>query len=206
MVCQKKKNVSLQVFSDNKSSKVYKEGNIKMSKKIIIISGSPRKGGNSDILCDEYIKGAQESGNTTEKIYLKDKKMGFCTACYGCRETHECVQKDDMTEILEKMVLADVIVLATPVYFYMMDAQMKVMIDRTLPRFTQITNKDFYFIATAADSKELIQRTMDGLSGYTDCLPGANVKKMIYGAEAWRKGDIRSTISMQEAHEAGLNA
>jgi hypothetical protein len=86
-----------------------------MSKKILVISGSLRKGGNSDILCDEFIKGAQESGNTAEKIYLKDKKIGFCTACYGCRETHECVQKDDMTEILEKMALADVDVLATSV-------------------------------------------------------------------------------------------
>lgn len=177
-----------------------------MSKKILVISGSPRKGGNSDILCNEFIKGAQESEHTAEKVYLKDKKIGFCTGCHGCTESHECVQKDDMTEILEKMVLADVVVLATPVYFYMMDAQMKVMIDRTLPRFTQITNKDFYFIATAADSKESIQRTMDGLSGYTDNLPGAQVKKMIYGAGAWQKGDISSKVSMQEAYEAGLNA
>ena len=177
-----------------------------MSKKILVISGSPRKGGNSDILCDEFIKGAQEGGNAIEKIYLKDKKIGFCTACYGCIETHVCVQKDDMTNILEKMDLADVVVLATPVYFYMMDAQMKAMIDRTLPRYTQITNKDFYFIATAADSKELIQRTMDGLCGYTDCLPGAKVKKMIYGAGAWQKGDINSKPAMKEAYEAGLNA
>lgn len=182
------------------------KGGNKMSKKILVILGSPRKGGNSDILCDEFIKGVQESGNTAEKIYLKDKKIGFCTACYGCIETHKCVQKDDMTEILEKMFLADVVVLATPVYFYTMDAQMKVMIDRTLPRYTQITNKDFYFIATAADGKELIQRTMDGLSGYTDCLPGAKVKKMIYGAEAWKKGDINGKPAMKEAYEAGLNA
>lgn len=177
-----------------------------MSKKILIISGSPRKGGNSDILSNEFIKGAQQSGNITEKIYLRDKKIGFCTGCYGCRDTHKCVQKDDMTEILEKMALADVVVLATPVYFYMMNAQMKVMIDRTLPCYTQITNKDFYFIATAADSRELIQRTMDGLCGYTDCLPGAKVKKMIYGAEAVQKGDINNKPAMQEAYEAGLNA
>lgn len=177
-----------------------------MSKKILIISGSPRKGGNSDILCDEFTKGAEESGNTVEKIYLKDKKIGFCVACYGCRETHECVQKDDMTEILNKMMESDVIVLATPVYFYTMDAQMKVLIDRTLPCYRQIKNKDFYFIATAADSKELINRTMDGLSGYTDCLPGAVVKKMIYGAGAWKKGDIKSKPTMKEAYEAGKSA
>lgn len=179
---------------------------MEMSKKVLVISGSPRKGGNSDILCDEFIKGAQESGNTAKKIYLRDKKIGFCTACYACIKTHKCIQDDDMTEILDEMLLADVIVLATPVYFYMMDAQMKVMIDRTFARYTQIKNKDFYFIATAADGKELIQRTMDGLSGYTDCLPGAKVKKMIYGAKAWEKGDINGKPAMKEAYEAGLNA
>lgn len=177
-----------------------------MSKKILVISGSPRKGGNSDLLCDEFIKGASESGNTVEKIYLKDKKIGFCTACYGCIETHQCVQKDDMKEILDKMKESDVIVLASPVYFYSVDAQMKVMIDRTLPEYLQITEKDFYFIATAADSKDLMERTMDVFRGYTDCLPGSKVKGLIYGAGAWEKGDILGKAAMAEAYKAGKTA
>lgn len=104
-----------------------------MSKKVLIISGSPRKGGNSDILCDRFMQGAEESGNTVEKVSLKDLKIGYCMACYGCRETKKCVQKDDMEELLSKMIEADVLVLATPVYFYSMDGQLKTMIDRTLP-------------------------------------------------------------------------
>lgn len=109
-----------------------------MSKKVLILSASPRKGGNSDLLCDAFAQGAKESGHTVEKIYVQDQKIGHCMACYGCRGKGVCVQKDDMTVILDKMVAADIIVLATPVYFYAMDGQLKTLIDRTLPRYTEI--------------------------------------------------------------------
>lgn len=127
-------------------------GDLHMSKNVLVISASPRKGGNSDTLCDEFIRGAQESGNQAEKIFLASKNIKYCIGCGVCNTTHRCVQKDDMAEILDKMVEADVIVLATPVYFYTMDAQMKTLIDRTVPRYTEIQNKDFYFIVAAADN------------------------------------------------------
>lgn len=177
-----------------------------MSKKILILSGSPRKGGNSDILCEEFTKGAKESGNNVEKIYLDDLKIAFCKACYACRNTGKCFQKDDMEEVLNKMVEADVIVLATPVYFYAMDAQMKVLIDRTLPRYTEISNKDFYLIATAAAGKASMERTIEGLRGFLDCCNGAREKGVIYGHGAWNKGDIEGSKAMREAYEAGINA
>ena len=134
-----------------------------MSKKVLIISGSPRKNGNSDILCGQFEKGAREAGNTVEKVNLRELKIGYCKACYGCRGTGACVQKDDMESLLEKMAAADVLVLATPVYFYSMDGQMKTMIDRTLPRYTEIRDKDVYLIATAAAGRRAMVRTMDAL-------------------------------------------
>lgn len=85
--------------------------------KILAISASPRKGGNSDVLCDEFMKGAAESGHEVQKIRLVEKKIAPCLACYGCTETHICVRNDDMTEVLEAMKAADVIALAAPVYF-----------------------------------------------------------------------------------------
>ena len=72
-------------------------------KNVLIISASPRKHGNSDTLCDYFAKGAQESGNHVEKIFLAEKNIGYCTGCGVCNETHLCVQKDDMKEILDKM-------------------------------------------------------------------------------------------------------
>lgn len=176
-----------------------------MSKKVFMISASPRKGGNSDTLCDEFIRGVQENGNEAEKVFLRDKKIGYCTGCGVCNSTHKCVQQDDMTEILDRMVRADVIVLATPVYFYTMDAQMKTLIDRTVPRYTEIANKDFYFIMTAADTDQsMLERTADGLRGFTqDCLPNAKEKGIIYGTGAWQIGEIKNRPAMRQAYEMG---
>ncbi|GAB6172989.1 flavodoxin family protein [Paradesulfitobacterium aromaticivorans] len=156
------------------------------------------------MLCDQFLLGAQEAGNQTEKIFLRDKKIGYCTGCESCYISHKCVQKDDMAEILEKMIAADVIVMATPVYFYTMDAQIKTLIDRTVPRYEEITGKEFYFIVTAADSsKQSMERTLDGFRGFTVCLNGAKEKGVIYGVGAWRKGDIIGSTAMDQTYEMG---
>ena len=178
-----------------------------MNKNILIISASPRRNGNSDTLCNRFMEGAIESGNKVEKIFLKDKKIGYCSGCGYCFEHHKCSQKDDMAEILDKLVKADVIVLATPVYFYSMDAQMKCFIDRTTPRYTEMTDKEFYFIMTAADTdKQNLKRTMEAFRGFTeDCLDGAKEAGIIYGVGAWNAGDINNTPAYQEAYEMGKN-
>lgn len=100
--------------------------------KVLVINGSPRAKGNSDLLCDEFIRGAEEAGNQVEKISLREKEIFPCKACYACFRTGSCVQKDDMPGILEKAEKADVLLLATPTYFLTMSGQMKVMIDRLL--------------------------------------------------------------------------
>lgn len=174
-------------------------------KNVLIISSSPRKNGNSDTLCDRFSEGAKTSGNTVEKIFLASKNIGYCRGCGVCNSTHKCVQNDDMKAILDKMTEADVIVLATPVYFYSIAGQMKTFIDRTVPRYTEIKNKDFYFIMTAADSdKASLERTMETFRGFTeDCLPGAREAGIIYGVGAWEKGRIKSTSAYNEAYEMG---
>lgn len=176
-----------------------------MSKKILVLSGSPRKGGNSDTLCDEFIRGAKEAGHETEKIFLRNEKINFCTGCGVCNTTSKCVQKDDMAEILDKMVKADVIVLSTPVYFYTMDGQMKTLIDRTVPRYQEIKNKEFYYIVAAADTSIAnMDKTIESFRGFTlDCLPNAIEKGIIYGVGAWQVGEINNTPAMKEAYEMG---
>ena len=174
-------------------------------KNILVISASPRKGGNSDVLCDEFIKGAQQAGHKVEKIFLRNFKVNYCTGCGVCNSTHKCVQKDDMEEILNKMVAADVIVMATPVYFYTMNGQMKTLIDRTVPRYEEISGKDFYFIVAAADSSRAnMEKTLEGFRGFTaDCLPDAHEKGVVYGTGAWQVGDIKSSPAMDEAYRMG---
>lgn len=174
-------------------------------KKVLIISSSPRRNGNSDILCDAFAKGASESGNEVEKVFILKKNIGYCMGCGVCNSTHKCVQKDDMAEILDKMVDADVIVLATPVYFYSVCGQMKTFIDRTVPRYTEISDKDFYFIMTAADpEKANLERTLETFRGFTeDCLDGAREAGIIYGTGAWDIGEIKNTPSYEEAYKMG---
>ncbi len=176
-------------------------------KNVLIISSSFRKGGNSDLLCDQFQKGAEEAGHKVEKIRLADKQIKFCLGCGVCNDTHKCVQKDDMPELLAKMITADVIVLATPVYFYAMSGLLKTFIDRCVPRYTEISNKEFYFILSAADTnKQIMQKVCDSLRGFTeDCLDNAQEKGIIYGLGAWQKGEIISTPAYQEAYKAGKN-
>lgn len=178
-----------------------------MAKKIVILAGSPRKGGNSEMLCDQFMRGATEAGNQVEKICLRDKTINYCTACDACQGNGgRCVQKDDMAEILDKMISADVLVMATPVYFYTMNAQMKTLIDRTYARYTAVSNKEMYFIMTAAvGDKKLLERTLESLRGFSACLTGAKEKGVIYGTGAWNKGDIKKSPTMDQAYEMGKN-
>jgi multimeric flavodoxin WrbA len=178
---------------------------ISMSKKVLILSASPRKGGNSDVLCDQFLLGTKEAGNQVEKIFIRDKKIGFCLGCDACKKNGgKCVQKDDMAEILAKIIAADVIVMATPVYYYTMNGQMKTVIDRTYSGFNDIGNKEIYLIATAADgSKEAMERTIEGFRGFMSCFGGMVEKGIIYGTGVWNIGDVKKSSAMGQAYEMG---
>lgn len=172
--------------------------------KILAISASPRKGGNSDILCDQFLKGAKENGYEVSKIRLAEKSISSCVACYGCMETGVCVKKDDMAEIQQAMIDADAIVLATPVYFHCMNAQMKIMIDRCLPRYREMAGKKIYLIATAADPQhEALDETLAGLRGFLRCLPEAQEGGIIYGTGTWDKGDVYKHPALEQAYQMG---
>lgn len=178
-----------------------------MSKKVLIISSSPRKGGNSDLLSDEFMKGAQEAGHKVKKISLRDEKIKFCKACDACQKGKPCAIDDDMRKLLQKMTDSDVIVLASPVYFYSMSAQLKTFIDRTYARYTEITDKEFYFILTAADEEEKnVKRAIESLRAFTSCLSGAKEKGIICATGVWKKGEVRDRNFIKMAFDAGLKA
>lgn len=177
-----------------------------MRKKVLILSGSPRKDGNSDLLCNEFMRGALEARHEVEKIRVQEKKIACCTACYACRDTGICAIKDDMAEIMQKMIDCDVMVLASPVYFYSVDAQLKAVIDRSVCRWMEVKNKEMYYIMTAADEeKESMDTTLACFRGYADCVDGAVEKGIIYGTGVYHAGEIKDTQYMQEAYEMGKN-
>ena len=106
-------------------------------KKIIVISTSLRHGSNSNILAEKFIEGAKAAGNEVEKISLVGQNIQFCKGCMACQKQGRCVIKDDVNSIMAKVLKADVICWATPIYYYEMSGQMKTLIDRMNAMYEQ---------------------------------------------------------------------
>ena len=174
-------------------------------KKILILEGSPRLNGNSCLLSNEFARGAEEAGCSVEKIAVARKRVAGCLGCNACyRNDGVCVQKDDMVEIREKMLGADVIVLASPIYFYSMTAQLKAVIDRSYAFFSQLAGKTFYFIISCAAPDEALTETMQAaLRGFTCCVPDSVEGGVILGIGANDAGDVRHSPAMEQAYQMG---
>lgn len=177
-----------------------------MGEKVLILSGSPRKDGNSDTLCDEFARGAADAGHAVEKIRVADSDIAPCRACYACKNGGVCVIKDGMADVLQKMIDCDVLVLASPVYFYSVSAQLKAVIDRSVARWTEVKNKELYYIVTAADGeKAAAETTLACFRGYADCVDGAREMGVIYGMGVYEKGEVNATDAMVKAYNMGKN-
>lgn len=176
-----------------------------MNKNILVISTSPRKGGNSETLADAFIRGAQEAGNTVEKVCLADKTIGFCKGCLACLETHRCVIHDGADEIAQKMRAADVLVFATPIYYYEMCGQMKTMLDRANPLFgSDYRFRDVYMLSAAADDGgDVPSRAENGLQGWIACFPEARLAGTVFAGGADTVGSIEGNPALQDAYEMG---
>ena len=179
-----------------------------MGKKILVISTSPRMGGNSERLADEFMKGAAEAGYEVEKICLYDKKIEFCKGCLACQHTEKCIIRDDAAEIVEQMRKAEVLVFATPIYFYEMSGQMKTLLDRTNPLFPgEYAFRDIYLLASSADEEDSsMDGAIKGLEGWISCFELAHLAGVVRGTGADKKGDIENSPKVLEAaYELGKN-
>lgn len=176
-------------------------------KKILILSASPRENGNSDLLCDEFMRGAKEAGHNVDKIRLSEKKINYCTGCCSCiRKPGSCVQQDDMAEISKKMLSADVIVLASPVYFHTINGQMKTFIDRVCPIYSMVHDKEVYFVVSAAGGQSQIESTVQSMRVFTECFQNTKEKGVIAITGVWDEGKAKGSHSFQKAYEMGKNA
>ena len=98
---------------------------------VLGIYGSPRPGGNSDILLDRALEGAGAGGAEVDRIYARDLKISGCLECGGCDETGACVIPDEMDDLYPKLREAEVIIMAAPMFFYGVPAQLKALVDRS---------------------------------------------------------------------------
>lgn len=177
-----------------------------MRRSVLIISSSPRKGGNSDILADEFGRGAREAGAMVEKETVRGKRILFCKGCMACQKTQRCVIRDDAEAIVQKMRHADIVVFATPVYFYAMCGQMKTMLDRTFPLYaSEYAFRDVYLLATATEKEETaLDGAVSGLQGWVACFDAVELKGVLRGVGVSAPGDVRGVPEMlQAAYEMG---
>lgn len=171
-------------------------------KNILIISSSPRRNGNSQLLCNQFKKCAEDKGHHVDMIRIMDQNIGFCRACDGCmRNGGTCILRDDMANILNLYQKADVLVLATPVYFYGISAQMKTFIDRTYPIWQHLGKKDVYYIISAGLGEDIVERALGDLDGFVEHLEEYEIKGRLYATNVMDAGLVKDQEIYKQAYE-----
>jgi len=174
-------------------------------KKVIVISTSLRHGSNSDMLANQFVEGAKAAGNEVEKISLIGKNIQFCKGCLGCQKLGHCIIRDDVNDIMDKVMKADVICWATPIYYYEMSGQMKTLIDRMNGMYEQDYQfRDVYLLTTAAeDETETPKRAEAGLTGWIDCYPKSRLAGTLFCGGVNDAREIEGNAKLQDAFELG---
>lgn len=176
-------------------------------KKVIVISTSLRAHSNSDMLADKFVEGALQAGHEVEKISLIGKDIRFCHGCLACQKLGKCVINDDVDGIMQKVLHADVVVWATPIYYFEMSGQMKVLIDRMNALYTlDYQFRDVYMLTTAAEEEpEVPSRAISGLTGWTDCFPKSRLAGTLFCGGVVEPNAISGHSKLDEAYEMGLH-
>ena len=182
-----------------------------MLKKVVIFSSTPIRGGkgNSEILCREFARGAEDAGHQVEIVALREKKINFCTGCEVCvQKGNGCVLKDDMKELIAKVHDADVFVLATPIYFMSVSAQLKVFIDRFIAGevfMRKSTGKKAYFITVSASPDTGVNHlgANESFRGFLRCLRAVEEGGILNAGGAYAPGSIEGQDWLKAAYEMG---
>ena len=158
---------------------------------VLGIVGSPRRGGNTEILVDEVLAGAAEAGAKTEKVILSKLDIGPCRGCDACGKTGKCVQQDDLPPLLEQMERSDVWVLGTPVYYWGPTAQFKAFVDRWYGAGKIVT----------FEGKRVILAIP---LGSDDAYDARHAVGMLTDALAWQKSELLATVLATGVLERGV--
>ena len=178
--------------------------------------GSPRRGGNTEILLEEVLRGAEKEGAKVERLYLSDFTITPCKECHGCDETGNCVILDDMEKIYPKLLEADVVILASPIFFYGVTAWTKALIDRSQALWVRKyllkepslgkegkKRKGFFISLGATKGQKVFEGSILTVKYFFDTFNADYAGDLLFrGVEA--KGDIlKHPEALQQAFEAG---
>ena len=172
-------------------------------RKVLVISTSIRTGSNSELLARAFSEGAGSAGNEVEFVTLRDKTLHFCKGCYACQKTQACVMHDDASELAEKVKNADVVAFATPVYFFEMCGQMKVLLDRLNPLFpSDYRFRSIYLLMSAAEEHTaLMDPVIEGLNGWIRCYPKCRLAGVVRGGGIEERLSVRNRPELLEVAE-----
>jgi multimeric flavodoxin WrbA len=187
--------------------------------KVLGIYGSPRQGGNSDLLLDQALEGARSAGGEVERVFVRDLKVAGCLECGGCDETGACVIPDDMDQVYPQLTEAQVVFLSSPIFFYGVPAQLKALVDRSQAMWSkrrlektteQLKRYDGgrgYLIAVGATKgKTLFDGSQMMAKYFFDALDMSYEGGLFY-AQIEKKGTIRDhPLALQEAFDLGRKA
>lgn len=176
--------------------------------KILVLQGSPNKNGSTSLICDEFTHGAQEAGHETLRIDVALEEIHPCKGCIACGYgTRPCVQKDSMEEIYSALLDADMVVFATPLYYFGMTAQLKSVIDRFCARNTAINGRSLKcaLLTVAWDSDSETFKALE--SHYNTLCHYLNMQDCgrVLGYGCGTPNMTRSSRAMVQAYELGLS-
>jgi len=184
--------------------------------KVLGLFGSPRRGGNTEILLEEALKGAEKEGAEIERLYLSDLKITPCTECHGCDETGNCVILDDMQKIYPKLLEADVIILASPIFFYGVTAWAKILIDRSQALWAKkyLVNdpfmgkrgkrrKGFFISVGATKGQKVFEGAILTVKYFFDVLNTEYTGELLYRGVDGKGEILKHPEALEQAREAG---
>ena len=173
--------------------------------KIVVLTGSPRKNGNSTYLAEQFIKGAEEKGHEVFRFDCAFKQVEPCRACNRCGMDGPCIFNDDFQELRPRLIEADMVVFATPMYYFSISAQMKRVIDRFYAINGQIkgAHKKAAFLMTYADTaRKEAEPMLVHYHTLMDYLGWTSVGEVV-AAGVWTAGSVRNTDYPQQAYRLG---
>ncbi|MCR5346607.1 MAG: flavodoxin family protein [Fretibacterium sp.] len=176
-----------------------------MSKKVLIISTSIRNNSNSEALAEAFARGAKDAGNEVEIVSLRGKDITFCKGCLACQRVGHCVIQDDANDITERILNAEVVVWATPIYYYGMSGQMKTMIDRANSLYSQDYQfRSVYLLSTATeDEPHVDEDVVKGVNGWVACFEKARFVGKVFAGGITEPGAIAGHKGLNKAYDMG---
>ena len=185
-------------------------------RKILAIYGSPRRKGNTALLLDQAVQGAEEAGAAAEKIFLRDLKISPCLEIYGCRETGRCVIQDDFQKVYDLLQQCQGLMLASPIFFYTVSAQTKILMDRCQSLWVKkywieqvpfgrknYTRKGLFISVGATSGKKLFDGALQTVNYFFDVLDMELWQALLYRGLDFEGDVLKHPEYLEEAYTRG---